>query len=256
MDVDISPDSNPESSDSGDELAESEVVEEVQAPRTRGKGRVASTSKPPPKPGKKAPSRPKTTRTRISKSALAGSSKSAIINPSEAEPIASKVETHVIASEAEHLMLEANVDAPAEVEDTPVQQIHTHDDLIHHDQQSNVADLDDIGDTPNPPPRPEIPDDDHVPMVVDETSQACGRGSSHPPSHLPSPLPPCQSVPLAALPALHLEMLAPEDRCLTVEQWIRREIEISYDQLRQDGRKQISLFEGRAKEVRQIIEAL
>ena len=217
VDVDILPDLKSESSDPSDELGESEVVEEVQAPKARGKGRVASTYRPPPKAastGKKSRSS-KPARAKMTKSAPAGSSKSALTNPPEAALVASEVETDVIASEF------------------------------------NDADLDLI-DTPHPPPRPGIPYDNDAPMVVDETSQVYGRSPSHP----PSPPPPCQSEQPATLPALRLEMLTPEDRCLTVEQWIRREIEISYDQLRQDGRRQISLFEGRAREVRQIIEAL
>lgn len=182
---------------------------------------------------------------------MAGSSKSALPDLSEAELASEGVETDVITSEPEIFMVEANVDAPAGEDDTPTQQIRTQDGLVYSGQQSNDADSGDLRNTPHPPPRPGIPHD-NLPMVVDETSQLCGRSPSHP----PSPLPPCQPAQLAALPTLHPEMLTPEDRCLTVEQWIRREIEISYNQLRQDGRKQILLFEGRAREVRQIIEAL
>lgn len=254
MDVDISPDLKSESSDSSDELGESEVVEEVQAPKTRGKGRVASTSRPPPKAAltsKKSRST-KSARTKMTKSAPAGPSKSTLTNPPEAALVASEVETDVIASETEDFPLDAIVDAPVGVDNTPVEQIRTEDSPIHSGQQPNDADLDDLIDTPHPPPRPGIPYDNDAPMIVDETSQVYGCSPSHP----PSPPPPCQSAQPAILPALRLEMLTPEDRCLTVEQWIRREIEISYDQLKQDGRKQISLFEGRAREVRQIIEAL
>jgi len=200
--------------------------------------------------GKKLPSvSTKSTRAKTSKSALEKSSKSVLANSSEAELGTSEVEVDVIASETGNSAVEVNVDIPG-VNDTPVQRTR-HDDLIHNDQQPSDADSDDLNGTPQPPSRPEILDD-IVPMVVDETSQVCGH---NPP--LPSPpLPSCQAAQLAIHPTLHPEMLTPEDRCLTVEQWIRREIESSYDQLRQDGRKQILLFEGRAREVRQIIEAL
>jgi len=45
----VPPDPKPEQSDSGDELAKAEIVEEVQAPKTKRKGRAVSTSKPPAK---------------------------------------------------------------------------------------------------------------------------------------------------------------------------------------------------------------
>jgi hypothetical protein len=92
-------------------------------------------------------------------------------------------------------------------------------------------------------------------MVIDETPQPYDPPLSSPP-HPPTSLPPSQSPELAAIPSLQPETLTPEERCLTVEQWIRREIENSYEQLMQDGKKQISLFAGRAREVRQMIEAL
>jgi hypothetical protein len=50
--------------------------------------------------------------------------------------------------------------------------------------------------------------------------------------------------------------LAEEERMMTVEQWIRREIEVQYERLKRDGETKIRLFKERAEEVRRQIEAL
>ena len=50
--------------------------------------------------------------------------------------------------------------------------------------------------------------------------------------------------------------LTEEERMMTVEQWIRHEIEVQYERLRQDGETKIRLFKERAEEVRRQIEAL
>jgi hypothetical protein len=50
--------------------------------------------------------------------------------------------------------------------------------------------------------------------------------------------------------------LADGERMMTVEQWIRREIEVEYERLRRDGEMKIRMFKERAEEVRRQIEAL
>jgi hypothetical protein len=50
--------------------------------------------------------------------------------------------------------------------------------------------------------------------------------------------------------------LTEEERIMTVEQWIRREIEVQYERLKRDGESKIRLFKERAEEVRRQIEAL
>ncbi|KAI6155645.1 hypothetical protein BKA82DRAFT_991352 [Pisolithus tinctorius] len=52
------------------------------------------------------------------------------------------------------------------------------------------------------------------------------------------------------------EALTEEERELSVEQWIRREISLSYEKLMADGQNQIMLFKERAAEVRTLIEDL
>jgi len=50
--------------------------------------------------------------------------------------------------------------------------------------------------------------------------------------------------------------LTEEERIITVEQWIRREIEVQYERLKRDGEAKIRLVKERAEEVRRQIEAL
>jgi hypothetical protein len=50
--------------------------------------------------------------------------------------------------------------------------------------------------------------------------------------------------------------LTEEERIMTVEQWIRLEIEVQYERLKRDGEAKIRLFKERADEVRRQIEAL
>lgn len=50
--------------------------------------------------------------------------------------------------------------------------------------------------------------------------------------------------------------LAEEERVMTVEQWIRREIDVQYERLRRDGEMKIRMFRERAEAVRGQIDAL
>jgi hypothetical protein len=50
--------------------------------------------------------------------------------------------------------------------------------------------------------------------------------------------------------------LTEEERSMTVEEWIRQEIEVHYERLRRDGETKIRLFKERAEEVRRQIETL
>jgi hypothetical protein len=50
--------------------------------------------------------------------------------------------------------------------------------------------------------------------------------------------------------------LTEEERMMTVEQWIRQEIEVQYERLKRDGETKIRLFKERAEAVRRQVEAL
>lgn len=61
---------------------------------------------------------------------------------------------------------------------------------------------------------------------------------------------------LATIPMQHVSTLTPEERNMTVEQWIRHEMTLQYEQLKRDGERSIEAFKERAREVRSVIEAL
>jgi hypothetical protein len=61
-----------------------------------------------------------------------------------------------------------------------------------------------------------------------------------------------ESLPIRANGA----QLTEEERIMTVEQWIRQEIEVQYERLKRDGETKIRLFRERAEEVRRQVEAL
>ncbi|TFY82488.1 hypothetical protein EWM64_g1520 [Hericium alpestre] len=56
--------------------------------------------------------------------------------------------------------------------------------------------------------------------------------------------------------AMPMQALSEEERMMTVEQWIRHEIDVQYERLRKEGETKIRLFRERAEEVRRRIEAL
>ena len=62
-----------------------------------------------------------------------------------------------------------------------------------------------------------------------------------------------ESMPVRANSA---QQLTEEERMMTVEQWIRQEIEVQYERLRRDGELKIRMFKERAEEVRRQVEAL
>lgn len=62
--------------------------------------------------------------------------------------------------------------------------------------------------------------------------------------------------PLALFPIPHIASLSDSEQDMTVEQWIRQEIAVQYEQLKGDGERRIEEFRGRAEEVRIRIDEL
>ncbi|KAI6133590.1 hypothetical protein EDD17DRAFT_176749 [Pisolithus thermaeus] len=86
-----------------------------------------------------------------------------------------------------------------------------------------------------PAPTPPVPDAKvQVPMIVEDSVFYTAPTPILPPS----------------------EVLTEEEREMSVEQWIRREISLSYDKLMADGQRQILLFKEKAADVRRRIDAL
>ncbi|KIP01663.1 hypothetical protein PHLGIDRAFT_20632 [Phlebiopsis gigantea 11061_1 CR5-6] len=68
--------------------------------------------------------------------------------------------------------------------------------------------------------------------------------------------PPASFTPfLSMVPLSNLSSLPEEDHDLTLEQYIRREIEKQYQQFKEDAERKIALFEAKATETRRIIES-
>ena len=57
------------------------------------------------------------------------------------------------------------------------------------------------------------------------------------------------------VPLSRLSSLPEEDHELTLEQYIRREIERQYQQFKEDAERKIALFEAKAAETRRAIES-
>lgn len=62
--------------------------------------------------------------------------------------------------------------------------------------------------------------------------------------------------PLSKLPFAPLQNLTDAELDMTVEEWIRYQMEVEYDKFRRDGERELGRFKRRAEEVRAIIEAL
>ena len=62
--------------------------------------------------------------------------------------------------------------------------------------------------------------------------------------------------PLANSPIPVIAELTEEERVMTVEQWIRHEMTMQYQRLKEDGEKRICAFLEKAEDMRRQIEAL
>ena len=76
-----------------------------------------------------------------------------------------------------------------------------------------------------------------------------------PPTKATTPEP--QIMPaLSRIPYLPLQAVTDAELDMTVEEWIRYQMEIEYDKLKRDGERELARFKARAEEARTIIESL
>ena len=61
---------------------------------------------------------------------------------------------------------------------------------------------------------------------------------------------------LSRIPFMPLQTLTDAELDMTVEEWIRYQMEIEYDKLKRDGERELARFKARAEEARRIIESL
>lgn len=101
------------------------------------------------------------------------------------------------------------------------------------------------------------PTEDEPPTVKTPTVK-----TPSPPSPPPAPptkatTPEPQILPaLSRIPYLPLQALTEAELDMTVEEWIRYQMEIEYDKLKRDGERELARFKARAEEARMIIESL
>lgn len=73
---------------------------------------------------------------------------------------------------------------------------------------------------------------------------------------LPASAPTLVFPPLSKLPFTPIQNLSEAELDMTVEEWIRYQMEVEYDKFRRDGERELGRFKQRAEEVRRIIEGL
>ncbi|TDL24666.1 BIR-domain-containing protein [Rickenella mellea] len=116
-----------------------------------------------------------------------------------------------------------------------------------------------VDEPPTPPPRPPNPEPTDLsepatpldPPVVENIATPIEYADIAPPES-----PALFVPPLASFPMRQISGLSEEERSMTVEQWIRYEMDLQYEQLKRDGERRIEAFKQRAAEVRLRIEAL
>lgn len=117
---------------------------------------------------------------------------------------------------------------------------------------------------PSTPPRPVFPPADLNHTIHPETPQSTLQSSSDNPAdaRTPSlPIPPLTTEspylpPLSRLPFMPLQTLSDAELDMTVEEWIRYQIEVEQDRFKRDGERELERFKKRAEEVRKVIEGL
>ncbi|KDR80791.1 hypothetical protein GALMADRAFT_222390 [Galerina marginata CBS 339.88] len=103
-----------------------------------------------------------------------------------------------------------------------------------------------MNEDPVTPPRPvaQIPPSSKEAEPVETTER---NSSSAEPLFIPA---------LSKLPFTPLQALSEAELDMTVEEWIRYQMEVEYDKFRRDGERELQRFRKRAEEVRKVIEGL
>lgn len=265
------PTSKSRSRDAGESEIDSEVAAPVAKPKPRSRSKVAK-SQSCPESESDAPSKPKSVR-RKSRAAVGKAGKSpgvALHLEDEAGGTRSEV------SDVMEVVLTDDEDKSKAAHQVPTRQRQVVSKLAKkgkrkkssnenvpeaRTEQGQAPDLDELmEDDPTkrlPPPStpPPLLRSKYPAQIVRVDHLV--NGDLHPPllprppSDLPTFLPP-----LALMPIPHIVSLTNAEQDMTVEQWIRHEILVQYEQLKGDGEKQIDAFRERAQEVRKRIDTL
>ncbi|KAF9525939.1 hypothetical protein CPB83DRAFT_795521 [Crepidotus variabilis] len=108
-------------------------------------------------------------------------------------------------------------------------------DMQHSDEDAGMETA------PSTPPRPRTPATQPIAPTVKKPPKSAE------PQFIP---------PLARLPFMPLHMLSEAELDMTVEEWIRYQIEVEQDRFKRDGERELERFKKRAEEVRKAIESL
>lgn len=134
-----------------------------------------------------------------------------------------------------------NVPEPAEL--IP-KALHIEDVIMEHPLDDLPPETHEIGDdlgmktAPSTPPRPKTPP---IPVPVQESIK---------------PMEQLFVPPLARLPFMPMHTLSGAELDMTVEEWIRYQIEVEQDRFKRDGETELEKFRKKAEEVRKVIESL
>jgi hypothetical protein len=156
-----------------------------------------------------------------------------------------------------------SVEKPQPVEDTMDVSMH---DVEPGGQETMTDTEEELHTAPSTPPRPILPE--QVPNHAKgfEASRSTLQFSSDPAEPQPSStsnttlsLPTAEPLylpPLSKLPFMPLQTLSEAELDMTVEEWIRYQIEVEQDRFKRDGERELERFKKRAEEVRNVIEGL
>ncbi|KAF5362388.1 hypothetical protein D9756_002189 [Leucocoprinus leucothites] len=96
----------------------------------------------------------------------------------------------------------------------------------------------------------------HQQAPTTEKSEEIGSGHKEPTQGEDQPIIPQFTPFLSKLPFTPLQMLSDAELDMTVEEWIRYQMEVEYDRFKRDGERELARFRKGAEEVRKVIEGL
>ncbi|KAF9565904.1 hypothetical protein CPC08DRAFT_143832 [Agrocybe pediades] len=165
--------------------------------------------------------------------------------PEPAHQAQARTDADVDAFEPEHdqdvKMLETPVTPPRQTAQARLSSLGARGNLVAGVQSDSSSSQ--PKSEPEPVVKQDVVERDTSPPAPDATPAAA---ASEPP-YVPA---------LSKLPFIPLTSLSEAELDMTVEEWIRYQMEVEYDKFRRDGERELQRFKKRAEEVRKMIEGL
>ncbi|KAF4610571.1 hypothetical protein D9613_007097 [Agrocybe pediades] len=165
--------------------------------------------------------------------------------PEPAHQAQARTDADVDAFEPEHdqdvKMLETPVTPPRQTAQARLSSLGARGNLVAGVQSDSSSSQ--PKSEPEPVVKQDVVERDTSPPAPDATAAAA---ASEPP-YVPA---------LSKLPFIPLTSLSEAELDMTVEEWIRYQMEVEYDKFRRDGERELQRFKKRAEEVRKMIEGL